>query len=191
MSIIIVYDSYERLVSVLNDGYRVSDSIYHLTGARLFEGKISGNFIQGTYYINPYYEIKINSGNEVFIAKNIFAGSRMVATKISNAPDLAPSGLGCSTVGDRFAVISGRAAMLGIICLFIPALLIVIAATGGLNPENFVAHKYRNSFIILMAVPLPVTIHILPEGSSSFVNYKPLLHKNHYSRTKGIAIQKT
>jgi len=154
-----LYDGYERLVSVLVEGQRVSDSIYHLTGGRLFEGQISSmtsttGFLEGTMSINPYYELKISSGHNIFIVKNIFAGGKMVAQRITEATDIHQAATGCSMIRDRLAVMSGRQVLLGLAILFIPGLLIFIAFTGGFSSNSFRKHPYRNMAAIIIALLL-------------------------------------
>jgi len=186
-----LYDGYERLVSVLVEGQRVSDSIYHLTGGRLFEGQISSmtstsGFLEGTMSINPYYELKISSGHNIFIVKNIFAGGKMVAQRITEATDIHQAATGCSMISDRFAVASPRQFFLGIAILFIPTLLVIIAVTGGFTSESFKKHPYRNLIAILIALSIPIQFHFLPPnaGLLAQAEYKKLLSKNLYDMLK-------
>jgi len=61
-----IYDSDGRMTAVLTlqmgTTVRISDSFYHLQGGRLFEGQLANHFVQGSLFINPYYELKVTNG---------------------------------------------------------------------------------------------------------------------------------
>lgn len=77
---------------------RISDSFYHLQGGRLFEGQLATGSAVGSILINPYFELKIQSGSPVYMVKHVIAGGKRVASVYQSFSDYNHAGLESSGV---------------------------------------------------------------------------------------------
>ncbi len=142
------YDSDDRMTAAsVGSGqyeYRISDSFYHLSGVRLFEGLLAKNYVQGSLFINPYYELKITNG-QVYTVKHILAGGRRVASVYTLVTSYNRAGLGCSMVGDNMTYASPREIMIGMFLVFgLPLFIVVLVSTRGFRTRGFRKHPIKS-----------------------------------------------
>ena len=143
-----LYDSDSRMTAALASGIRISDSFYHLQGGRLFEGQLANHFVQGSLFINPYYELKVSSG-QVYMVKHILAGGRRVASVYEKVTSYNRPGLGCSTWGDNVAYASPKEIMIGMFVIFgLPLFIVVLVGTRGFRTSGIRKHPIK-SFALL------------------------------------------
>jgi|GEM_PF-2874005 len=74
-------------------------------------------FVQGSIFINPYYELKMATA-QVYIVKHILAGGRRVASVYEKVTSWNRQGLGCSTIVDNLGYASANAIMIWMLIVF-------------------------------------------------------------------------
>jgi YD repeat-containing protein len=183
------YDSDGRMTAVLDaDSLRISDSFYHLQGGRLFEGQLDqfGN-VQGSISINPYFELKISSGDPVYMVKHILAGGRRVASIYEQVTDYSKQGLGCQSIGTKISVASHREIVLAMfIILFVPLVVLLLISTRFFTSPQFMAHPFRNAFILMLLVVF--LIEFSPVVTIDFSSINPLHKKPCWIDNRALAM---